>query len=76
MQIGAKMVHRPTMGNLTHKHTIVQICNTLIILLPIIYFVIDDEGYIKMAKSLKTPTREYQNFLILSSYESYDIVGS
>ncbi len=55
MQIGAKMMHRPTMDDLTHKHTMVQICNALIFLLLIIYFVTGDEGYIK-----------WQNFLKLS----------
>ncbi len=76
MQIGPKMVHRPTMGDLTHKHTTVQICKALIIFLPIIYFVINDEGYIKMTKCPKTFTREYQKISILLGYESYHIVGS
>ncbi len=60
------MVQRPTMGNLTHKHTIVQICKALV----------GDKGYIKMAKCPKTPSREYQKNSILSSYKSYNIVGS
>jgi len=76
MQIGAKMVHGPTMGNLIHKHPMIQICKAFIICLPIIYFAFGDEGYTKIAKCLKTPTREYQKFSILSSYESYNIVGS
>jgi hypothetical protein len=76
MQIGAKMVHRPTMGNQTHKHTMVQICKALIILIPIIYFVISDEGYIKMTNCPKIFTSKYQFLKNLSSYEFYNIVGS
>jgi hypothetical protein len=62
MQIGAKMVHRSTMDDLTHKHTMVQICKAFIILLPLIYFVTNEEGYIKMPNALKLSQGNTKNF--------------